>query len=64
MTIKVIDETPDASVVKRVICRNCGVTLEYTPYDRYDYTTTDYTGDSDTYKSIDCPRCTTRITVG
>lgn len=31
--IRIIDEKPDASVVKNVICRNCGVKLEYVPAD-------------------------------
>lgn len=33
MTVKVINKTPDPRVLKRVVCRGCGVTLEYTPND-------------------------------
>lgn len=31
--VKVIDETPDPAVVKRVSCRGCGARLEYVPND-------------------------------
>ena len=31
--VKIIDEGPHESVVKRIVCRNCGATLEYTPND-------------------------------
>ncbi len=33
MAIKVINRKPHKSVVKRLICEECGVTLEYTPKD-------------------------------
>lgn len=31
--MKIIDETPDPSVVKTIICRSCGVKIQYVPND-------------------------------
>lgn len=33
--MKIVKVEPDESVVKRIICSNCGVTLEYVPNDKY-----------------------------
>ena len=63
MTIKIINDIPDSSVVKRAICRNCGVTLEYTPNDTRLEVVGDYGGGRDTYRRIDCPKCHSVITV-
>lgn len=57
MAVKIINPKPDASVVKRVACTNCGATLEYVPADTFNKTFTDYTGDSETYPFIKCPQC-------
>lgn len=62
--IKIIDTKPHKSVVKEVVCKNCGSTLEYTPSDvKRDYST-DYTGDRDYYNYINCPSCSHKIVVG
>lgn len=63
MAIKIIDPNPSPQVVKQCICRNCGVTLEYTPADTRKQTIRDYGGGSDTYKFIDCPKCGEAINV-
>lgn len=63
MAIKIINDVPDSSVVKRIICKNCGVGLEYTPSDTYTETIKDYGGGSETYRRINCPKCQVRITV-
>jgi len=55
--IKIIDETPEPEVVKRAVCRNCGVTLEYTPADTRSEIGIDYSGCSDIYTLINCPNC-------
>ena len=44
MVVRIIDPNPHPSVVKQVLCRNCGVKLEYTPADVSKRTVTDYTG--------------------
>ena len=61
--IKVISNVPHKSVVKECICRNCGSTLEYTPNDVKETTSTDYGGGTDTYYHIDCPTCMKRVYV-
>lgn len=63
MTVVIVDEAPDPSVVKRVICRNCGIKLEYTPNDVTKEYRTDYGGGGDTYYYINCPKCKKDITV-
>jgi len=64
MAIKIIEEKPDASVVKQAICRNCGVKLEYVPADIKWNTYSDYGGGSDTVGHIGCPKCREAISVG
>lgn len=55
--IKVIKSEPHPTVVKQVLCRNCGATLEYAPVDvKQDYSI-DYTGGRDYYNYIECPCC-------
>jgi len=63
MVIRVIDPNPHKSVVKEVICRNCGATLEYTPADVQSYTHHDYGGGSDVVCYIPCPQCQNKQTV-
>ena len=60
--IQVISTAPHASVVKEVICRNCGATLQYTPADVQQETHKDYAGGSDTYYFIKCPPCGHKVT--
>lgn len=57
MTIRIIEEKPDKSVVKEVVCRNCGVKLEYTPNDVLKYEGTDIGGGPDGSWWITCPKC-------
>jgi len=55
--VKVVDEGPDPSVVKQVVCRNCGVKLEYVPMEVKKYSGTDMAGGPDGREWIDCPKC-------
>ena len=57
MTIKIINPEPDPSVLKKVICRKCGVKLEYAPIDVISKEVSDYGGGSDTFSYIACPNC-------
>lgn len=62
--VKVISTVPCMSVVKQVVCKNCGATLQFVPKDietEYHY---DYTGDSDTFRFIKCPPCGNKVGVG
>lgn len=55
--VRIIDATPDQSVVKRVVCGNCGVKLEYVPRDVQRRTSRDYGGGTDVTEYIQCPCC-------
>ncbi|MFA5987373.1 MAG: hypothetical protein WC797_01845 [Candidatus Paceibacterota bacterium] len=59
--VRVIKETPDKSVVKRKVCRNCGVTLEYVPRDVQSYHGTDYGGGPDGCEWVTCPKCHDKV---
>ncbi len=61
--VRVIEETPDPSVVKQVICKNCGVKLEYVPADTKQHNGSDYSGDPSGYSWIDCPKCSNKVIV-
>lgn len=57
--VKVVDQGPDPSVVKRHVCQNCGAVLEYVPKDVKQRVEHDYGGGSDTVYYIECPQCRT-----
>lgn len=57
MAITVIDEKPDPKITRHVTCKKCGVRLEYLPIDVRKTTHRDYTGCSDDYYWVDCPKC-------
>jgi ribosomal protein S27E len=61
--VTVVNRIPDQSVVKRVVCRSCGCTLEYVPKDVQEDYDTDYTGGKDMYKYIKCPECVHQVRV-
>jgi hypothetical protein len=63
MTVKVIETKPDQSVVKRIICKSCGATLEYVPNDVQIYSGTDRGGGPDGEEWVDCPNCTKKVTI-
>ncbi len=57
MAVKVVKTEPDPKVVKRVVCGNCGATLEYVPRDVKSCHGTDYGGGPDGCEWVDCPNC-------
>ena len=57
LVVRIVETVPHHTVVKRQICKKCGVTLEYVPLDVKYYDKSDYTGDSDRYYYITCPTC-------
>lgn len=61
MAVRIIEERPDPNVVKQVVCRNCGVKLEYLPIDVKEYSGTDYSGGPDGHRWIDCPKCSKKV---
>jgi hypothetical protein len=61
--VTIVNKGPHPSVVKEVICRNCGSTLSYTPVDLVSVTARDYGGGCDTSHHIVCPSCSNKIFV-
>ena len=61
--VTVVSKVPHQSVVKETVCRNCGSTLQYVPRDIKERTVSDYTGDREIVRYIDCPECNERVTV-
>jgi Zn finger protein HypA/HybF involved in hydrogenase expression len=59
---KIIGET-DPRMVKHTSCGGCAAVLEYTRSEMQDRKHTDYTGCTDTWKVIVCPRCNGDIRV-
>lgn len=55
--MRIVNMTPDKSVVKEHICKHCGITLEYVPADIKSKRITDYTGSLESVKYITCPMC-------
>lgn len=63
MAVKVISTKPHYSVVKEIICRNCGATLTYVPRDVKRRIGTDMSGCPDGREWIDCPQCNVTVTI-
>lgn len=61
--VRIVEEKPDRSVVKRIVCRNCGVKLEYVPNDVKERHGTDYGGGPDGCKWINCPKCGKQVVI-
>jgi DNA-directed RNA polymerase subunit RPC12/RpoP len=61
--VTVVSTIPHPSVVKEVVCKHCGSTLNYVPIDVKEDYTSDYTGDKDYYKYIGCPTCNNIVVV-
>ncbi len=61
--VMIVNKEPSALVVKEVVCRNCGVTLQYTPRDVTEKSYQDYGGGFDTHSTILCPNCGTKVSV-
>ncbi len=59
--VRIVDEGPDPSVVKHVVCRGCGAKLEYVPNDVKERHGHDYSGGSDGSEWIDCPKCSKQV---
>lgn len=61
--VTVVSTVPHPKVVKEVVCRNCGSTLQYVPKDVCSEQHYDYGGGSDTYHYINCPPCGEKVYV-
>lgn len=58
--VKIISKKPDKSVIKRVVCKDCGATLEYVPNDVKTSTGT-YMGEASGSDYIKCPNCNKQV---
>lgn len=63
MAVRIVDEKPDPSVVKQIVCTQCGAKLEYLPIDVKERHGTDYSGGPDGAEWIDCPKCQKPVTI-
>ncbi len=63
MAIRILNPEPSPEVEKKALCRNCGIELAYVPMDRKDGKDTDYTGSTDHYSFITCPKCAAEVRV-
>jgi hypothetical protein len=63
MTVKIIKSEPDFNVVQNIVCRSCGVTLEYVPIDVKRRDEKDWSGGPDGAEWIDCPNCTKQVII-
>lgn len=61
--VRVVKTEPDPSVVKQVICQDCGAKLEYVPNEVQSVSGYDYSGGSDGYTYVDCPNCQGRAVI-
>jgi len=61
--VQIVSSIPDRSVVKQVVCRHCGSTLEYVPSNVKEYHGKDYSGGSDGYEWVDCPHCSKKAII-
>jgi DNA-directed RNA polymerase subunit RPC12/RpoP len=61
--VTVVSTVPHPSVVKEVVCRNCGATLNYVPADIKREESRDYTGGLDVSYHIKCPPCGHQVSV-
>ncbi len=55
--VTIVNKEPDKSVLKEIICGNCGATLSYVPREVQSYHGRDYSGGSDGSEWVDCPNC-------
>jgi uncharacterized protein with PIN domain len=61
--VRIVELKPDPSVVKQVVCKNCGAKLEYVPADIHSEYVRDYGGVGEMQNWITCPNCNHAVTV-
>ena len=61
MAVKVIKVKPPKSILKKVVHKECGATLEYLLIDVKSYHGTGISGGPDGSEWIDCPHCSGRV---
>jgi hypothetical protein len=61
--ITIVNSEPDPSVLREVICQNCGITLSYLPIDTLTQKLSCMGESEGSYKYIECLGCAARIEV-
>jgi DNA-directed RNA polymerase subunit RPC12/RpoP len=61
--VRIVKVEPHPTVVKEVVCRSCGATLEYVPNDVKSNSYRDIDGGYDTDHHITCPNCSKQVKV-
>ena len=61
--VTIVKKEPDISVLKEIVCVNCGATLSYTPNEVRSVHGTDIGGGPDGQEWIDCPNCTKKAII-
>lgn len=62
--MRIIDKGPHKSVVKQIICKNCGATIEYVPRDVIELSRGhDMGGDPSGSDGFECPQCDEDIVI-
>ena len=61
--VTITNPKPDSSVVRKIICKSCGVELEYLPVEVLTRSGTDYSGGPDGEEYIVCPNCGERVII-
>ena len=61
--VTVVSRQPHQSVVKEIVCKSCGCTLQYVPRDVKERIEHDYGGGSERIRYIECPECVEQVTV-
>lgn len=63
MAVRIVDEKPGPKIVRNAVCCECGVKVEFLPIDIKEREYMDYSGTSDTFYWVDCPKCQNKIEV-
>jgi hypothetical protein len=61
--VRIVKVDPHPTVVKEVVCKGCGATLEYVPNEVQTRTWMDYGGDNNIVDYITCPNCNKEVKV-
>jgi uncharacterized protein with PIN domain len=61
--VRIVKVEPHPTVLKEVICKGCGATLEYVPNEVQNRTWVDYSGDGNYVEYITCPNCNKEVKV-
>ena len=61
--VRIVKIEPSPEVVKQIVCRSCGATLEYLPLEVQSRHGTDIGGGPDGCEWINCPNCNKQVII-